>query len=65
MTLEPTARLRWVERAPAGGGVVIDEAKYLESLRVLQQWWAPAVPAYMRNPIDGEWRDVETGVEAP
>jgi hypothetical protein len=59
MTLEPTARLRWVER-PAGSALD-DNA----TMQVLQQWWAPAVPAYMRNPIDGEWRDVESGVEAP
>jgi hypothetical protein len=58
MTLEPTARLRWVEHAmgPSFTGT---------PPRVLQQWWAPAVPAYMRNPIDGEWRDVETSVGEP
>ena len=61
MTLEPTARLRWVEKpVPDYPGAPSGTVK-----SVLQQWWAPAVPAYMRNPIDGEWRDVETGAEAP
>lgn len=61
--LAPTARLRWVERrppddpvdGPASGGV----------RRVLQQWFAEPMPSYMRNQAKGEWRDVETGIEAP
>jgi hypothetical protein len=39
-----TERLRWVKR---GKGRV-----------VLEQWWAPDVPAYMRSG-EGEWREVE------
>ena len=50
MTLEPTPRLRWIER---------------RGERVLQQWWAPPMPGYLRDDSVGEWRDVPFGVEAP
>lgn len=59
MTLEPTARLRWVERAC--GSALDDNA----TMQVLQQWWAESMPAYMRDHSKGEWRDVPEGVEAP
>jgi hypothetical protein len=45
----PTPRLRFVERpGPAEVGTV----------RVLQQWHGPELPAYMRDDTTGEWRDV-------
>jgi|HubBroStandDraft_3_1064219.scaffolds.fasta_scaffold288308_3 hypothetical protein len=45
----PTARLRWLIRPG--------------SPSVLQQWYAPEVPAYMLDPKQGEWRDVEIHCE--
>jgi hypothetical protein len=51
---KPTARLRWEERRQG------DAIPY----RVLQVWWAPDVPAYMVDPVVGEWRDVECVVGA-
>lgn len=43
----PTPRLRFVYRDTLS-----------EGLRVLQQWFAPDMPGYMRDPKVGEWRDV-------
>ena len=45
----PTARLRWVRRAPQ-----YDDPR---GAMILQQWHAPDVPGYMRG-SEGEWRDV-------
>jgi hypothetical protein len=61
MKYEPTTRLRFVERA-------VPEAVSVNgtpTIRVLQQYWAEEMPAYMRDNAKGEWRDVPTGVEAP
>jgi hypothetical protein len=58
MTLEPTPRLRWVERA--AGSALDDNA----TMHVLQQWWAPQMPAYMRDPNVGEWKDIELAQDA-
>jgi hypothetical protein len=55
--LAPTARLRFIEREGLTG---------LETpARILQQWFAPDMPGYMRDPNVGEWRDVPVGIEAP
>lgn len=54
----PTARLRWVERP------VSDPPDPVRPGLVLQQWFTEDVPGYMRNNAAGEWRDVETVVEA-
>lgn len=55
--LKPTARLRFIEREMpkqlVGPNVI---SAYMAS--ILQQWWAPDVPAYMVDPSQGEWRDV-------
>lgn len=60
-TLAPTAKLRWVERKVAAeSAFAVDGTQ-----RVLQQWFAENVPGYMRTHAQGEWRDVEVGVEAP
>lgn len=40
----PTPKLRFVRR---------------EKKMILQQWFAANVPAYMADPNEGEWRDVE------
>jgi len=53
----PTAGLRFVLRDVRIGEDLV------RNTRILQQWWAPEVPRYMRGP-DGEWRDVEL-VDAP
>jgi hypothetical protein len=47
--LAPTAKLRFLDRA---SGATMREV-------VLQQWWAPDVPSYMRDESQGEWRDVQ------
>jgi hypothetical protein len=52
MTLEPTAKLRFVERA------VSLDAENARTFKILQQWWAEPMPAYMRDHAAGEWRDV-------
>jgi hypothetical protein len=57
---KPTARLRFVERAAA-----TVKGKPTFTAKILQQFWAPNMPAYMADPSVGEWRDVEVGVEAP
>jgi hypothetical protein len=59
MKMEPTAKLRFVERT------VHLEGEDVGTVRVLQQWWAEPMPAYMRNDAIGEWRDIPMGVEAP
>jgi len=52
--LVPTAKLRFVSRAvpPDTDGGTASIA------RILQQWWAPDVPAYMVDDAQGEWRDI-------
>lgn len=57
-TWRPTARLRWVARFASAteDGV---------SMPVLQQFWGPEAPSYMRDDSIGEWRDVPMGSEAP
>jgi hypothetical protein len=47
-----TPRLRWVDR-PCGSAAD-DNAV----MRVLEQWWGPDLPGYMRDDSVGEWRDV-------
>lgn len=42
---KPTGELRWF---------VAETEKHMK----LQQFFAPEMPAYMRNKADGEWRDV-------
>ena len=48
----PTSKLRFVERETSL------DAENAQTMRVLQQWWAPDLPAFMRGG-EGEWRDVE------
>jgi hypothetical protein len=60
--LAPTARLRFVLRTPLDAAACSLNAM---PERILQQWWAEDVPGYMRRGAQGEWRDVEVGVEAP
>jgi hypothetical protein len=56
--LAPTPRLRWVERpAPRFKAPKA-------TVRVLQQWWAPDVPSFMRDDRIGEWREVALEKEA-
>jgi hypothetical protein len=59
MIMEPTAKLRFVERATSL------DAENCRTLKILQQWWAEPMPAYMRSEGTGEWRDIPMGVEAP
>jgi hypothetical protein len=59
MTWRPTARLRFVERPLAEYG---EEHR---GARILQQWWGPELPSYMRDDSVGEWRDIPMGVESP
>jgi hypothetical protein len=51
-----TPTLRFVERA-------VQDGKRTTVVRVLQQWWAPNMPAYMADPNTGEWRDVPLQAE--
>jgi hypothetical protein len=56
LPLRPTANLRFVDRV-----VPIDSVDGPASppvRRILQQWWAEDMPAYMRNVARGEWRDI-------
>ncbi len=46
MNLVPTESLRF-----------IDDVRGMQMQRVLQQWYAPDMPKYMRG-SEGEWRDV-------
>ncbi len=57
---EATPRLRFVERLPPPEYV---EVGLTNKHRILQQWFAPPMPSYMRDPKVGEWRDIplETG----
>jgi hypothetical protein len=48
----PTTKLRFIEKESSL------DAENAQTIRVLQQWWAPDVPEFMRG-RDGEWRDVE------
>lgn len=48
----PTARLRFVLRQRAEPDATMIMAT------ILQQWFAPDVPGYMRRDAEGEWRDV-------
>jgi hypothetical protein len=57
MTMEPTPKLRFVERATSL------DAENCATHRVLQQWWAEPMPAYMRSEAVGEWRDVPVSLE--
>lgn len=58
--LAPTTRLRFERRA------VNDIPELPAHVRfVLQQWWAPNVPGYMRSESVGEWRDVPVVEAAP
>jgi hypothetical protein len=51
-----TPRLRWVDRPTAGDPI---------RTVVLQQWWGPDLPGYMRDDSVGEWRDVPVVGGAP
>ena len=54
----PTERLRFVERQTSEG--VEQKSKkttVARTVRILQQWFAPNVPSFMRG-NEGEWRDV-------
>jgi hypothetical protein len=59
---KPTARLRFVLRKP-----VSENSCDLNAMpvRILQQWFAPNVPAYMVDPTQGEWRDIPLESETP
>ena len=59
----PTARLRWVDRCRPLPGASMPGSRIGE--RILQQFWGPEAPSYMRDDSIGEWRDVPFGVEAP
>lgn len=54
--LAPTPMLKFVRRVIGRDqeehGFYVDKVAY-----ILQQWWAPDVPDYMRSGT-GEWRDV-------
>ncbi len=54
---EATPRLRFVERAIEG--------ETPRMYRILQQWFAPPMPSYMRDPKVGEWRDVPLEISEP
>lgn len=57
--LQPTAKLRWVERL--GVPILNDDDTHTQCvIHILQQWWAPDVPSYMVDTTQGEWRDVPT-----
>lgn len=47
---QPTTRLRFVMYTSPLGTT--------PPQKILQQWWAPDMPGYMRDPLVGEWRDV-------
>ena len=51
----PTPRLRWAPRKPPG------------PKRVLEQWWAPSMPDFMRGArdTDGQWREVPVAESPP
>ena len=51
-----TARLRFVERPLPE--TMVEGVRTLHVARILQQWFAPELPRYMRG-SEGEWRDVE------
>lgn len=62
--LKPTAHLRWVRREVAAQQVHANPDVWSGHVtNILQQWWAPDVPAYMVDPSQGEWRDVAVGSE--
>jgi hypothetical protein len=50
--LAPTTKLRFVEKESSL------DAENAQTIIILQQFWAPDVPEFMRGK-DGEWRDVE------
>ena len=60
----PTERLRFVERTVSREVVQKGTKKQpgdivrVESVKILQQWYAPRMAEYMRDPRVGEWRDV-------
>lgn len=56
---KPTPRLRWTLRTTT---VQDDPTRPAYTTRILQQWYAPDVPAYMRG-SEGEWRDVPVEAE--
>lgn len=58
MKLIPTARLRFIEREPPLG---ITGGPW----KILQQYWAEDMPAYMRDQAKGEWRDVPLEIPSP
>ena len=51
--MNPTNKLRFVEREETIDGFSIDDIPVIRSVRVLQQWWINK-----HSPVDGEWRDV-------
>jgi hypothetical protein len=55
-----TMKLRFVERDATDA-----DATIMRKARILQQWYAEDMPAYMRDQAKGEWRDVPVGIEAP
>ena len=60
MNYAPTSKLRFIERRPPDDPV--DGPAGGPARKILQQWWAPDMPAYMRG-SDGEWRDVPVVTE--
>jgi hypothetical protein len=62
---KPTTRLRFVERgADLIGGASVHGAptSTVVPRKILQQWFAPDMPAYMQSG-EGEWRDVEVATK--
>jgi hypothetical protein len=56
---KPTATLRFVEREVKREKIQnAPEIWSMSTVRILQQWFAPDVPAYMVDPTQGEWRDI-------
>jgi hypothetical protein len=63
---QPTARLRFVVRTvDITADMPPNFMKATRDMRILQQWYAPDMPGYMRDPTVGEWRDVPIGIETP
>jgi hypothetical protein len=57
---QPTTRLRFVNYTSPLNASPVSGAR-----KILQQWWAPNMPAYMQDPTVGEWRDVPLMEESP
>jgi hypothetical protein len=65
-SLAPTAKLRWLARVVPAEVLMPGQKIYASehTVTILQQWWAPNVPAFMADDRIGEWRDVVV-VESP